>query len=103
MLLLLLLRFLHAGWWLSVVSFVFVHKRGVDIDKDTLLPLSDRRVSKHGRLYRGRGMIIRIKDSGPDVQRLRGNPQSFGELLQHLRRGLPQPAFDLAEVRIGDP
>lgn len=41
--------------------------------------------------------------AGAHVQRLGGDPQRLGDLLQHLRARLAQPALDLAQIRIRHP
>ena len=42
-----------------------------------------------------------LQDPGLDVERLGGDPQALGDLLQDLRAGPAQPALDLAEVGVG--
>ena len=44
-----------------------------------------------------------VEDAGADVQGLGRDAQRLGDLLEHLGRGTPQPALDLAQVGVGDP
>ncbi|GAA2924461.1 hypothetical protein GCM10020221_20540 [Streptomyces thioluteus] len=42
-----------------------------------------------------------VEDPGLHVQRLRGDPQGLGQLLEDLGARLAQAALDLAEIRVG--
>ena len=58
------------------------------------------RVGEDGQLDGPDLAVVEVEDPGADVERLRRDAQSFGELLEHLGRGLAQPSFDLAQVRV---
>ena len=46
--------------------------------------------------------VGRLEDARLHVERLGGDAQRLGDLLEDLGRGPAQAAFDLAQVRIGD-
>ena len=82
---------------------VLAAKRVVDVEQHLALALGEGGIGQHGRLHRLVVALGGLEDAGPDVQRLRRDPQRLGELLQHVGRRLAQPALDLAEVRVGNP
>lgn len=76
----------------------------VDLQQHLLLPLVQRRVGEDdGPRLHLVPVPLGVEDAGPDVQRLGGDPQRLGDLLQHLRARLAQPALDLAQIRVGHP
>ena len=86
----------------------------VDGDQGRLLFLAeafvgaDRILGRRGRLRAGacfRNPACRVgrdlvDEAGLGHQRLRGNVERVGDLLEHAHRGLVQAALDLAEVRV---
>jgi anti-sigma B factor antagonist len=86
----------------------------VDGDQGRLLFLAealvgaDRILGRRGRLRAGAGFgdpacrVGRdlVDEAGLSHQRLRGNVERVGDLLEHAHRGLVQAALDLAEVRV---
>ena len=71
----------------------------VYLEQHLLLALSQMRVAEDCRGEVGVTEPL-LQDAGPDVERLRGDPQRSGDLLQDLRAGLAQPALDLGQVRV---
>lgn len=76
----------------------------VDLEQHLLLPLVERGIGEDDRTrLHVVPVALGVEDAGPHVQRLGGDPQGLGDLLQHLRARLAQPALDLAQIRIGHP
>ncbi len=78
--------------------------RLVDLQERLLLPLGQGGIGEDDRA--GLHLVpvpLRVEDAGPHVQRLGGDAQGLGDLLEHLRARLAQPALDLAQIRIGHP
>ena len=84
------------------VPLVLVAERQVYLDQRLLLVLGDERVAQDlaGEVVLA---LAVLEDPGPDVERLGGDPQRLGDLLEDLGGRLAQAALDLAEVRVGDP
>src|SRR6202022_3986421 len=77
-------------------------ERTVDLEQRLLLSLGDAAVSEDvGDEIRLR--VALFEDPGADVERLRRDPQRACDRLEDLGARLPQTAFDLAQVGIGDP
>src|SRR2546423_7070696 len=82
-------------------TLVLVAERGVDLDERLLLRFGERRIPQdvaHEVVF-ARPFF---EDPGADVQRLGRDAEGFGDLLQDLRRGLAEPALDLAQAGIRD-
>ena len=83
---------------------VLLAERLVDLEQHLLLPLVERGIGEYdGARLHLVPVPLGVEDAGADVQRLGGDPQGLGDLLQHLRARLAQSALDLAQVRIGHP
>ena len=70
----------------------------VDVEQHLFLPLGELWVGVHGVGDGTRWTFL--EDSGLDVERLRGDPQPLGDLLQDLGRRLAQPPLHLAQVGV---
>jgi hypothetical protein len=76
----------------------------VDLEQHLLLPLVQRGIGEDdGARLHLVPVPLGVEDAGAHVQRLGGDPQRLGDLLQHLRARLAQPALDLTQIRIGHP
>ena len=80
----------------------FPAERVVDLQQHLLLALGEFRVGEH-RCPHARVRAPVLQDPRLHVERLGGDPQPLGYLLQDLRAGPAQPALDLAEIRVGNP
>src|SRR5688572_16772106 len=76
-------------------------ERPVDVDQRLLLAFADRRIAQDLRFELGIVLAL-LEDARPHVQRLGRDAQPLRDRLKHFGRGLAQPAFDLAEIRVGD-
>ena len=73
----------------------------VELEQDLLLSLREMGVGQD----RGGDITVAVplfKDPRLDVQRLGGNPQCLGDLLEDLGTGLAEAALDLAEIGVRD-
>ena len=79
---------------------VLVAEGAVDPDEGLLLLLGEVRIATD--LPHQIGAFALLEDPRPDVERLRGDLEGPGDLLEDLGRRLPQTALDLAQVGVGD-
>ena len=70
----------------------------VDVEEHLLLALRQRRIGEHGVGDGARGLLV--EDPGLHVQGLRGDPQTFGDLLEDFF-GLDSGAQIGLEYRFG--
>jgi hypothetical protein len=72
----------------------------VDVEEHLLLALRQAGIGQYGVGDGARRSFL--EDPRLHVQGLRGDPQTFRDLLQDLGGRLAQAPFDLAEVRVAD-
>ena len=80
---------------------VLVPERGVDPDQGLLLLLGEARIAAD--LAHQVGALALLEDPGPHVERLGGDLEGPGDLLEDLGRRLAQAPLDLAQVGVRDP
>ena len=82
-------------------SFVLASEGKVDLQQSLLVLLRQVVVRQHGAL--DVVVICGLEYPGLDVERLGGDPQRLGDLLEYLGRRLPEAPLDLAQVGVRDP
>src|SRR4051812_8732699 len=83
-------------------ALVLVLEGLVDAHEGLLLVLADVGIPPDLADEVGSALPL-LQDPGPDVERLLGDLEGPGDLLEDLGGGLPEPTLDLAQVRVGDP
>src|SRR5690606_5358966 len=81
-------------------ELVLVPERGVDLQERAPLVVGEVRVPTD--LLGQVGALALLEDPGPDVERLGGDLEGPGDLLEDLGRRLSQAPLDLAQVRVRD-
>jgi hypothetical protein len=81
---------------------VLLAERLIDIDHHLALPPGDGAVGSDRGQHIAVGLAI-FNEARLDVQRLCGDVQTLGDLVENLRARLAKAALDLAQVGIGDP
>src|SRR5690606_33983519 len=81
---------------------VLLAERLVDVDQDLPLTFGEEPVGHDGGYHVAVGFTV-LDEARLYIERLGGDPQSLGDLVEDLGARLAQPTLDLRQVGVGDP